>query len=54
MDAMVQTLIVALIVVAALGYVGRRAWRAMRPRKAAGCDAGCCGDTAATDDWAKS
>jgi hypothetical protein len=55
MGATVQTLVVALIVLAALAYVGRRAWRTLRPRKAAGCDAGCgCGDAAAADDWAKS
>ena len=56
MDALVQTLVVVLIIAAALGYVGRRAWRAVRPRKAAGCDAACgCGDAASDgDDWAKS
>jgi hypothetical protein len=56
MSEMMQTLVVALIVVAALAYVGRRAWRTLRPRKAAaGCDSGCgCGDASASDDWAKS
>jgi hypothetical protein len=49
-----QTLVVALIVLAALAYVGRKAWRALRPRKAVGCDAACgCGDTTAGNDWAK-
>ena len=50
----IQTLLVALIVLAALAYVGRKAWRTLRPRKAAGCDAGCgCADTTSGSDWAK-
>ena len=55
MSSMVQTLIVALIVLAAAGYAGRRLWRTLRPAKtAAGCDAGCgCGGESAPNDWAK-
>lgn len=57
MDDVVQTLIVALVVLAAVGFVARRAWATLRPRKAgAGCDAGCgCGSesAAASGDWAK-
>jgi hypothetical protein len=52
-----QTLAVALIVLAAAGFVARRAWATLRPRKAgAGCDAGCgCGPEAGADrDWAQS
>ncbi len=55
MDATVQTLVVLLLVLAAAAYVGRRAWRTLRPRKAAECDAGCgCGDAGARDDWSRS
>lgn len=51
---MMQTMIVALIVAACAAYVGRRLWVTLRPKKPAGCDAGCgCGDAAASDDWAK-
>ena len=54
MSSLVQTLIVAAIVLAALGYAGRRLWRTLRPAKAAGCDAGCgCGGESASNDWAK-
>jgi hypothetical protein len=42
---MLQTLIVGLIVLAALGYVGRRAWRtalaARAPKDGCGGDCGC-------------
>jgi hypothetical protein len=52
--SMMQTLIVALIVLAAAAYVGRKVWRALRPAKAAGCDTVCgCGADAERDDWAK-
>jgi len=55
MNGTIQTLVVVVIVLAALVYVGRRAWRTLRPKKAAGCDAGCgCGDTSSQDDWARS
>ena len=52
---MMQTVIVALIVIAALAYVGRRLWRTLRPAKAAaGCDSGCgCGGESTPNDWAK-
>lgn len=55
MSSTIQTLIIAVLVLAALGYVGRRAWRTLRPSKQAGCGDGCgCGDAAGTsDDWAK-
>ena len=57
MSEIVQGALVALIVLAALLYVGRRAWATLRPRRAdAGCDAGCgCGDAAPAEggDWAK-
>lgn len=57
MDDVVQTLIVALVVLAAVGFVARRAWATLRPKQAgAGCDAGCgCGSegAAASGDWAK-
>ncbi|MDF1503871.1 FeoB-associated Cys-rich membrane protein [Roseisolibacter sp. H3M3-2] len=53
MDA--QTLVVLLIVAAALAFVGRRAWAALRPRKDAACASDCgCGDAnAGTRDWSK-
>ena len=58
MSGVVQTLVVALIVLAAVGFVARRAWATLRPRKAdAGCDAGCgCGTEASSNgsDWARS
>jgi hypothetical protein len=50
---MVQTLIVALLVLAAAVYVGRRAWRTLRPARGAdaGCAHGCgCGDTSDASD----
>ena len=60
MSAGVQTLIVALIVLAAAVYVGRRLWRTLRPARGAdaggGCAHGCgCGDAAAREeqDWAR-
>jgi len=56
MSSILQTVIVALIVLAAAAYAGRRLWRTVRPAKtAAGCDAGCgCGgDESAPNDWAK-
>lgn len=56
MSAFVQTIVVALAVLVAAVYVGRRAWRTLRPRKAGGCESGCgCGDTAAggDGDWAR-
>jgi hypothetical protein len=34
MSGVVQTLVVALIVLAAVGFVARRAWATLRPRKA--------------------
>ena len=56
MSDVVQTLVVALIVLAAAAFVARRAWATLRPRRAGpGCDAGCgCGDAqgAAGSDWA--
>jgi hypothetical protein len=55
MTPVLQTVIVALLVVAAAAYVGRRAWRTLRPAGKAGCGAGCgCGDGAdGTDDWSR-
>ena len=55
MSAVVQTVVVALVVLLAGAYVARRVWRTLRPRKAAGCASGCgCGDTAGGDsDWAR-
>jgi hypothetical protein len=56
MSAALQTLLVALLVLAAVAYVARLAWRALRPRKDAGCASGCGCDTAAKDagsDWAR-
>jgi hypothetical protein len=52
-----QTLIVALVILAALGYVGRRAWAALRPKAVAGpgCGDGCgCGSDGGARDWAES
>jgi len=56
MSTMLQTLIVALIVLAAATYVGRKIWRALRPKATAGCasDCGCGSDAAQSGDWAKS
>jgi hypothetical protein len=56
MSDMIQTLIVALIVLAAAAYVGRKLWRALHPKAAAGCasDCGCGADAAQPTDWAKS
>jgi hypothetical protein len=56
MSAVVQTLVVALVVLAAGAYVARLAWRTLRPRKDAGCASGCGCDTAEKDagsDWAR-
>jgi hypothetical protein len=52
-----QTLIVALVVVAAFAYVGRRVWAALRPKAVAGpgCGDGCgCGPGGGARDWAES
>lgn len=56
MSDIVQTLVIALVVVAAAAYVGRRAWRALRPKAKAGCasDCGCGPESASSGDWAKS
>ena len=55
MNQLVQTLIVALIVLAAGTYVGRRVWHALRPKAKAGCASDCgCGDASEPTDWAKS
>lgn len=52
---MIQTMIVALVVLAAALYVGRRVWSAVRPKAAAGCGDGCgCASTGGARDWAKS
>lgn len=55
MSQTIQTIVVVLAVLVALAFVGRRAWRALRPAKSAGCDAGCgCGgETSGGSDWAK-
>ena len=53
---MVQTVIVVLVVLTAAVYVGRRAWRTLRPARDAGCAHGCgCGDASADgeQDWAR-
>ena len=51
-----QTLVVAVLVLAAVAFVARRAWRTLRPARAgAGCDSGCgCGDAkgSTSSDWA--
>ena len=52
---MLQTFIIVLVVAVALGFVTRRAWKALRPEKA-GCGDGCgCGTASAGagGDWAK-
>lgn len=60
MSETAQTIVVLVVVLAALAYVGRRAWATLRPRRdAAGCaSGGCgCGDApagAAHRDWAES
>ena len=54
---MTQTVIVALVVLVAAAYVGRRVWAAVRPKAAAGCGDGCgCGTAgaASSEDWARS
>ncbi len=57
MSELAQTVVVLLVVLAALAYVGRRAWATLRPRRdAAGCasDCGCASGAAAPgNDWAK-
>jgi hypothetical protein len=56
MSAAVQTLVVVLVVLAALAYVGRLAWRTLRPPKDAGCASGCGCESATKDsgsDWAR-
>ena len=52
---MVQTLVVILLVLVAAAYVGRRAWRTLRPARNAGCAHDCgCGDASGGDeDWAR-
>lgn len=53
---MTQTLIVVALVALALLFVGRRAWKTLRPARDAGCAHGCgCDAGAARDDgdWAK-
>ena len=42
---MTQTLIVALLVLAAAAFVGRLVWRAVRPKAEPGCGSGCGCDT---------
>lgn len=57
MDATVQTAIVLLVVALAALFVARRAWAAVRPRRADGCasDCGCGSETSAGGgDWSKS
>lgn len=53
---MLQTVIVALVIVVAFAYVGRRIWTTLRPKSGAGCAHGCgCGNESASgDDWARS
>jgi hypothetical protein len=54
---MLETVIVALVVLAAAGFVARRAWATLRPKAAAGCGDGCgCGtsEPGASGDWARS
>ncbi len=56
MSATVQTVLVLLLVAVAAGFVARRAWATLRPRRAAGCasDCGCGSESARADgDWAK-
>lgn len=51
-----QTLVVIAIVAVALLFVGRRAWRTLRPKRDAGCAHDCgCGPTGSRDegDWSK-
>lgn len=51
-----QTLIVAAIVAVALLFVGRRAWRTLRPERGAGCAHDCgCGPAGSRGegDWSK-
>ena len=52
----VQTLIVVAIVAVALLFVGRRAWRTLRPTRDAGCAHDCgCGpaESGGPGDWSK-
>ena len=55
MSDLLQTVIVALIVLVAAAYVGRKIWRALRPKATAGCasDCGCGAESAQPTDWAK-
>jgi hypothetical protein len=55
MSPMIQTLVIALIVLAAAAYAGRKVWNTLRPKKSAGCatDCGCSTDAADGNDWAK-
>lgn len=54
MSDIVQTLIIALIVLAAAVYVGRKVWQTLRPKAKAGCASDCgCGADSQPSDWAK-
>ena len=54
MSNVVQTIVIACIVLAAAAYVGRRIWRTLRPKAQAGCGADCgCGAESQSSDWAK-
>ena len=54
MSATVQTIVVVLVVLAAAAYAGRRLWRTLRPKKAAGCGTDCgCAAESTPNDWAK-
>ena len=54
MSELAQTVVVLLVVLAALAYVGRRAWATLRPRRdATGCASGGCGCDDATSDRAQ-
>ena len=46
---MTQTLIVVLLVLAAAAFLGRLAWRALRPKAEPGCGSGCGCATPAPD-----
>lgn len=52
-----QSIVVALVVLGALAYAGRRLWTTLRPKADAGCAHGCgCGSDATSggEDWARS
>ena len=56
MTPLMQTILVALIVLGAAVYVGRKTWRAMRPKADAGCASDCGCSTASSEsagDWSK-